>query len=479
MRIHRPGAPRGDPRLWDSVREIGHAPGVSSSSLPSAYFSEPWLKRVEARVNGDPELQVIGDWFTTAFSLTCGDTRWILRFERGKIVEIVQSPRLDVRCAFGFRASPEIWARFFAKVPEPLYHDFFAMLMRVPGFVLEGDTLVAMQNARALHRAMNVLRTVPGRFTDEGYSAEDAEAQTRPDHDTPAARSSATEMEPVVGRYLNLDIAGVRHRLYFEEAGQGVPLLCLHTAGADSRQYRHLLNDPAVTARYRVIAFDMPFHGRSNPPDGWWLHKYLLKTDDYLDIIRAVWKALDLTRPVVMGCSMGGAIALKIAAGYQKELRGIIGLESSAYAPGRENDFLHHPAVHGGELVASYTYGLCAPASPEASARENWWYYGQSGPGVYAGDVHYYSVDWDGREDIKRIDSSVCKVSLLTGAYDYSCTPDMTRAVARSIPGSRLVIMEGMGHFPMIENYPVFREFLLPELDYMADDSAPASSPSL
>ena len=64
------------------------------------------------------------------------------------------------RCAFGFRASPEIWAKFFAKEPEPLYHDFFAMLMRVPGFVLEGDTLVAMQNARALHRAMNVMRTV-------------------------------------------------------------------------------------------------------------------------------------------------------------------------------------------------------------------------------------------------------------------------------------------------------------------------------
>jgi pimeloyl-ACP methyl ester carboxylesterase len=446
-----------------------------SSGLRSFYFSGPWLKLVETRVNADPELQVIGDWFTTAFSLTGGDSRCILRFERGKIVESVQSPRLDVRCAFGFRASPEIWAKFFARAREPLYHDFFAMLMRVPGFVLEGDTLVAMQNARALHRAMNVLRTVPGRFADEGSGAEDAEAHTPPDHNASAAVSAA-EMEPVVGRYLNLDIAGVRHRLYFEEAGQGVPLLCLHTAGADSRQYRHLLNDPAVTARYRVIAFDMPFHGRSNPPDGWWLRKYLLKTDDYLNIIRAVWKALDLTRPVVMGCSMGGAIALKIAAGYQKELRGIIGLESSAYAPGRENDFLHHPAVHGGELVASYTYGLCAPASPEASARENWWYYGQSGPGVYAGDVYYYSVDWDGREDIKRIDTSVCKVSLLTGAYDYSCTPDMTRAVARSIPGSRLVIMEGMGHFPMIENYPVFREFLLPELDFMASDGAPASS---
>jgi hypothetical protein len=121
-------------------------------------FSETWLARFQERLNADPEMQVIGTWFTTAFSLTCGDQRCIVRFERGTLVEIVPSPRLDVRCAFGFRASPDIWTKFFAKNPEPLYHDFFAMLMRVPGFVLEGDTLVAMQNARALHRAMNVMR---------------------------------------------------------------------------------------------------------------------------------------------------------------------------------------------------------------------------------------------------------------------------------------------------------------------------------
>jgi hypothetical protein len=34
------------------------------------------------------------------------------------------------------------------------------MLMRVPGFVLEGDTLVAMQHARAMHRMMRVMRMV-------------------------------------------------------------------------------------------------------------------------------------------------------------------------------------------------------------------------------------------------------------------------------------------------------------------------------
>ena len=275
-------------------------------------------------------------------------------------------------------------------------------------------------------------------------------------------------LEPIVGRYLSLSIEGLKYRIYFEEAGSGIPLLCLHTAGADSRQYRHLLNDASVTSRFRVIAFDMPYHGRSNPPDGWWLRKYILDTREYLATIRSVWNALDLTRPVVIGCSMGGAIVLKVAADYQSELRGIIGLESSAFAPGRFNEYLHHPAIHGGELAASYTYGLCAPQSPESSKRENWWCYSQSGPGVYAGDVHFYSIDWDGRKDITRIDTSICKVSLLTGEFDYSCTPGMTRDVAKSIPGSRLVIMKGMGHFPMIENYPAFRDFLLPELDFMA-----------
>lgn len=275
------------------------------------------------------------------------------------------------------------------------------------------------------------------------------------------------DFEPIVGRYLTVPIDGADHRIFLEEAGRGIPLLCLHTAGADSRQYRHLLNDSWVTERFRVVAFDMPWHGRSNPPDEWWLTRYRLTTKRYLATIRAVWQALGLERPVVLGCSMGGAIVLKVAADYQAELTGIVGLESAAYAPGRYNEFLHHPAIHGGELCASYTYGLNAPSSPEASRRENWWYYAQSGPGVYQGDVHYYSLDWDAREDIKTIDTSRCRVALLTGEYDYSCTPAQTELAAASIPGASLTIMKGMGHFPMIENYRDFRPYLVEALGRM------------
>jgi hypothetical protein len=123
-------------------------------------FTDAWLARFRDAVNDDPEMAVIGDWFTTSFSLVCGDRRCIVRFSQGKLVETIVSPKIDRACVFGFRASEEIWSKFLSPVPEPLYHDFFAMLMRVPGFVLEGDTLAAMQNARALHRAMNVMRTV-------------------------------------------------------------------------------------------------------------------------------------------------------------------------------------------------------------------------------------------------------------------------------------------------------------------------------
>jgi len=273
--------------------------------------------------------------------------------------------------------------------------------------------------------------------------------------------------EPIVGRYVRLQTRYGNLRIFYEQSGRGIPLICLHTAGADSRQFRHLLNDSEITEHFQVIAFDLPYHGRSNPPEGWWLKDYRLTADAYLNVIREFWSALGLRKPVVMGCSMGGAIVLKVAAVYEHELTGIVGLESAAFATGRDNDFLHHPAVHGGELAASYTYGLNAPMSPEESRRENWWYYSQSGPGVYKGDVHYYCVDNDTRDDLKTIDTARCKVSLLSGEYDYSATPAMTKAAADAIPGARFTLMKGIGHFPMVENYAVFRNYLLPELEHM------------
>ena len=125
-----------------------------------SFPSDAWLGRFCATVADDPEMRVVGDWFTTALSLTFGEARYVLRIEKGRVAEIIPKPRLDVRCDFGFRAPLDVWKKFLSHEPPPLYHDFFAMLMRVPEFVLEGDSLVGMQNARALHRMMNLMREV-------------------------------------------------------------------------------------------------------------------------------------------------------------------------------------------------------------------------------------------------------------------------------------------------------------------------------
>ena len=119
-----------------------------------------WMERYRERVNADPEMRVIGDWFSLDFKLCFGDESWLLRVREGRIADILHDPRFDRPSRFTISAPMRVWRKFIRPDPEPLYHDFFAMLMRVPEFELDGDSLAAMQNARALHRMMNILRTM-------------------------------------------------------------------------------------------------------------------------------------------------------------------------------------------------------------------------------------------------------------------------------------------------------------------------------
>lgn len=273
------------------------------------------------------------------------------------------------------------------------------------------------------------------------------------------------EFDPITGRYVYVDTEAGRLRVFFEEAGQGPPLLCLHTAGADSRQYKDLLCDPEVISRWRVLAFDMPYHGRSMPPEDWWEKEYLLTGDAYAATVMAFIRTLGLDQPVILGCSMAGAITLELARRHRLEVGAVIGLEAASKVEGRFVDWSVQPDVNGSEMVATWTYGLMAPQSPESSRRAVWWIYSQGGPGVYRGDTYFYSVDWDLRGREGEIDTSECPVYLLTGEYDYACTPAETAATAVAIPGAKSKTMEGIGHFPMAENYSHFRGYLLPILD--------------
>ncbi|MBI5128655.1 MAG: alpha/beta hydrolase [Rhodopseudomonas palustris] len=273
-------------------------------------------------------------------------------------------------------------------------------------------------------------------------------------------------IEPMVGRYVHVEIDGTAHRIYFEEAGRGIPLVCLHTAGSDGRQWRHLLADEEFAKDFRIIAFDLPWHGKSNPPADWNGTEYQLTTARYTETIRAFCAALDLERPVVMGCSIGGRIVLNLAIDHAREFRALIGLEAADFqAPWYDTSWLNRPDVHGGEVCAALVSGLVAPQSPAETRMETLWAYKQGGPGVFKGDLYFYRVDGDLRGRTGAIDTSVCPLYLLTGEYDFSCMPEDTLRTAAGIVGAQVTVMEQLGHFPMSENPAQFRSYIAPVLE--------------
>ena len=102
---------------------------------------------------------------------------------------------------------------------------------------------------------------------------------------------------------------------------------------------------------------------------------------------------------------------------------------------------------------------MMAPQSPEKDRWATWFYYTQ-GSEAFKGDLYFYSVDHDLRKSLEEIDAEKCPLILMTGDYDYLTTPEDSKRTAEQIKGAEFIEMKGIGHFPMSENYPVFKEYL-------------------
>ena len=87
---------------------------------------------------------------------------------------------------------------------------------------------------------------------------------------------------------------------------------------------------------------------------------------------------------------------------------------------------------------------------------------------MFFGDIAFYSGEWDARERVGRIDTNRCRLFMLTGEYDYSCTVEASAATAAKIPGAKFVAMAGIGHFPFAENPALFAQYLQPILAELA-----------
>ncbi|MFE7423737.1 alpha/beta fold hydrolase [Rhodococcus sp. NPDC057529] len=295
--------------------------------------------------------------------------------------------------------------------------------------------------------------------------------------------------DPIVGQYIYLTIDDIEYRVYYEEAGQGIPLLVGHTAGSDGRQYRHLLCDPEVTKHFRVIAFDLPYHGKSLPPHGveWWTQEYNMTKSFMLDFPNTLARELELDRPVYLGSSMGGHLAVDLASKHPDNYRATIAVEGALRSAAEYVDVgmagirkeFDNPNVSRNSIGAAMMLNI-SPYTPEANAREIQWEYMCGGPGIFAGDLYYYYYDHNvSAEEARVIDTSKCMLYLLTGEYDPNTSPAETQQLADLVEGAKFWAMDKLGHFPVTEDYPKFREYLLPILQEIREKSQATAEPGL
>ncbi len=410
------------------------------------------LQNVTHVLEGNPALARRNRFARLVVAVQAGARSWTVRFGADPIVV---EPGLTAAPDLELRGPAEAWATYAKPMPDVGFQNLTSM-MRLGHIEVRGAMLEFGRNLMLLEEVFASMRGRP-----EG---------TRP---SPAPVGKPW-IEPVTGRYLHTDLNGRPHRIYFEEAGptDGIPLLCLHTAGADGRQYRAILNDSAITQAYRVISFDLPWHGKSSPPPGFETEVYRLTTKLYIDTIMTVIRALRLNRPVVMGCSIGGRAVLHLALSHGAEFRAAIGLQSALYAQPdanpvlRELEVIHRPDVHGGDASAAFVACLMAPASSTPDRWETLWHYAQGGPGIFMGDLVYYMADGDMRNlDLSPLEKQECPIYLLTGEYDISATPALTADLAKKVNARHFEVMPGLGHFPMSEAPERFLGYLRPVLE--------------
>jgi pimeloyl-ACP methyl ester carboxylesterase len=249
---------------------------------------------------------------------------------------------------------------------------------------------------------------------------------------------------------------GARLRALVGGPSGGAPMVLLHGLGGSSANWALLA--PLLAERHRVVLVDLPGHGRSDPLPA------APGIGPYADRVALLAGRLDLGAAVVVGHSLGGLVALRLAARRPDAVRALVlaapaGIGSRTRAaeralavfgwvqPGRRISPYWRVVARSGALKR-LVFGRWFAADPEAL--------GPDAVEALLGEINLHT-DTDSAwraltADDPRVDlhGVRCPTLVLWGADDRQLPVDDAFEYARRLRAPVRVIA-GCGHLPIVE----------------------------
>jgi pimeloyl-ACP methyl ester carboxylesterase len=205
----------------------------------------------------------------------------------------------------------------------------------------------------------------------------------------------------------------------------------------------------------RVFAPDLPGHGKS---DG-------LGSQDILEYTRAIvefMKALRLGPAVIVGCSMGSAIALSLALRYRRRALGLGLIGSSAKMRVAEStlELASNPLMflQAVETVIENSYSPNVnPRIKELAVQQM----AETRQAVLYSDF----LACDGFDVMEKVNKIQVPTLIITGSADRMTPPNRAQYLHDQILGSQLELVEGAGHMVVVERPDEVTDLLAEFLD--------------
>lgn len=243
-----------------------------------------------------------------------------------------------------------------------------------------------------------------------------------------------------------IEVAGLR--VAFERRGEGPPLVLLHGWPLDSREWRRQMD--GLADEFTVVAWDAPGAGRSSDPPE------TFRLAEWADCLAEFIAALGLGRPHVAGLSWGGGLALELYRRHPTIPRTLILVSAYAGWGGslpaevveeRLQLYLRNSELPPHEWVPAVVRTLLTDRATGNMVDELTSILSEFHPAAMRVAERAFA-EADLRDVLPHIDVPTL---LLYGDEDVRAPKYVWEPLHSSIPGSKLVVIPGVGHMIDIE----------------------------